>query len=206
MIGHCIYGVDVNPMAVELCKVSLWMEALEPGKPLSFLEHRVQSGNSLLGAAPALLAQGIPDEAFTPIEGDDKEICREFKRINRDERNNQMRLFAATTEPWLQLGNFAASLMNLDMVGDDSIEAIREKERMYEEAIRSGDYLDGRFWADTWCSAFVWKKTREFSYPVTEEVFRRIERNPHACEPWMQTEIERISSEYRFFHWHLAFP
>ena len=97
-----------------------------------------------------------------------------------------MRLFAATTEPWQQLGNFAASLMNLDTVGDDSIEAIREKERMYEEAIRSGDYLDGRFWADTWCAAFVWKKTREFNYPITEEVFRRIERNPHACEPWMQ--------------------
>ncbi len=105
VIGHCIYGVDVNPMAVELCKVSLWMEALEPGKPLSFLEHRIQSGNSLLGATPALLAQGIPDEAFTPIEGDDKEICKEFKRINREERNKQMRLFAATTEPWQQLGN-----------------------------------------------------------------------------------------------------
>jgi hypothetical protein len=206
VIGHCIYGVDVNPMAVELCKVSLWMEALEPGKPLSFLEHRVQSGNSLLGAAPALLAQGIPDEAFTPIEGDDKEICREFKRINKDERNKQMRLFTATTEPWLQLGNFAASLMNLDTVGDDSIEGIRKKERMYEEAIRSGDYLDGRFWADAWCAAFVWKKTREFSYPVTEEVFRRIERNPHACEPWMRSEIERLSGQYRFFHWHLAFP
>ena len=137
MIGHCIYGVDVNPMAVELCKVSLWMEALEPGKPLSFLEHRIQIGNSLLGGTPALLAQGIPDEAFTPIEGDDKEICKEFKRINKDERNKQMRLFEATTEPWQQLGDFAASLMNLDTVGDDSIEAIREKERM----VRRSDSL-----------------------------------------------------------------
>jgi hypothetical protein len=206
VIGHCIYGVDLNAMAVELCKVSLWMEALEPGKPLSFLEHRIQCGNSLLGATPALLDEGIPDEAFTPIEGDDREICKEFKRINRDERNKQLRLFAATTEPWQQLGNFAASLMNLDTVGDDSIEAIREKERMYEEAIRSGDYLDGRFWADTWCAAFVWKKTREFGYPITEEIFRRIERNPHACEPWMRREIERLAREYSFFHWHLAFP
>ncbi|MCC7176058.1 MAG: N-6 DNA methylase [Bryobacterales bacterium] len=206
VIGHCIYGVDLNPMAVELCKVSLWMEALDPGKPLSFLEHRIQCGNSLLGATPALLARGIPDEAFTPIEGDDKEICKAFKRINKDERNKQMRLFAATTEPWQQLGNFAASLMNLDTVGDDSIEAIREKERMYEEAIRSGGYLDGCFWADTWCAAFVWKKTREFGYPITEEVFRRIEKNPHACEPWMRHEIQRLAKEYRFFHWHLAFP
>jgi hypothetical protein len=206
VIGHCIYGVDVNPMAVELCKVSLWMEALEPGKPLSFLEHRIQAGNSLLGATPALLAQGVSDEAFTPIEGDDKEICKEFKRINKDEHNKQMRFFAATTEPWQQLRNFAASLMTLETVGDDSIEAVREKERMYEDAIRSDDYLDGRFWADTWCAAFVWKKTREFSYPITEEVFRRIERNPHACEPWMRQEIERLASQYRFFHWHLAFP
>lgn len=206
VIGHCVYGVDVNPMAVELCKVSLWMEALEPGKPLSFLEHRIQCGNSLLGATPSLLARGIPDEAFTPIEGDDKEICREFKRINKDERDKQMRLFAATTEPWQQLGNFAASLMNLDNVRDDSIEAIREKERMYEEAIRSGSYLDGRFWADTWCAAFVWKKSSEFSYPITEEVFRRIERNPHACEPWMRREIERLAAQYHFFHWHFAFP
>ena len=206
VIGHCIYGVDVNPMAVELCKVSLWMEALEPGKPLSFLEHRIQCGNSLLGTTPALLAQGIPDEAFTPIEGDEKEICKEFKRINKEERNKQMRLFAATTEPWQQLGNFAASLMNLDTVGDDSIDAIREKERMYETAIRSGDYLDGRFWADAWCAAFVWKKTREFKYPVTEEVFRRIERNPHSCEFWMREETERLARQYRFFHWHLAFP
>ncbi len=179
---------------------------MEPGKPLSFLEHRIQPGNSLLGATPALLAQGIPDEAFTPIEGDDKEICKEFKRINRDERDKQMRLFAATTAPWQQLGNFAASLMNLDTVGDDSIEAIREKERPDEEAVRSGDYLDGRFWADTWCAAFVWKKTREFNYPITEEIFRRIERNPHACEPWMRGEIEHLAAQYHFFHWHLAFP
>ncbi len=206
VIGHCIYGVDVNPMAVELCKVSLWMEALEPGKPLSFLEHRIQCGNSLLGTTPSLLAEGIPDEAFTPMEGDDKEICREFKKVNKDERARQMRLFAATTEPWQQLGNFAASLMNLDQVGDDSIDGVREKERLYEQAVRSGDYLDGRLWADAWCAAFVWKKTREFNYPITEEVFRRIERNPHACEPWMRQEIERLAGQYRFFHWHLAFP
>src|SRR6266567_4163070 len=70
--GRCIYGVDLNPMAVELCKVSLWMEAIEPGKPLSFLEQHIQCGNSLLGATPALLAKGIPDSAFEPIEGDDK--------------------------------------------------------------------------------------------------------------------------------------
>ena len=64
VIGHCIYGVDINPMAVELCKVNLWMEALEPGKPLSFLEHRIQCWQRLLGT-PGPNGQGIPDAAFS---------------------------------------------------------------------------------------------------------------------------------------------
>ena len=49
---HCIYGVDVNPMAVELAKVSLWLEALEPGKPLGFLDAHIKCGNALIGATP----------------------------------------------------------------------------------------------------------------------------------------------------------
>jgi hypothetical protein len=54
-------------MAVELCKVALWMEALEPGRPLGFLDHRIVCGNSLLGATPALIAEGVPAEAFSAI-------------------------------------------------------------------------------------------------------------------------------------------
>jgi hypothetical protein len=206
VIGHCLYGVDVNPMAAELCRVSLWLEAIEPGKPLSFLDHHIRVGNSLLGATPALLAKGIPDEAFTPIEGDDKEICSRFKKVNKTEKIGYRRLFAATTEPWERLGDLAASMVRLDNAPDDSIEAVRNKERMYGAMVRSGNYVDGQFWADTWCAAFVWKKTQEFNHPITEEDFRRIERNPHACDAWMRNEIARLSQQYQFFHWHLAFP
>ncbi len=206
VIGHSLYGVDINPMAAELCRVSLWLEAIEPGKPLSFLDHHIRVGNSLLGATPALLAKGIPDEAFTPIEGDDKEVCKRFKKVNKDERAGFRRLFAATTEPWERLGDLAASMTRLDDAPDDSIEAVREKQRMYEAMVRSGGYLDGQFWADTWCAAFVWKKTDEFPYPITEEVFRRIEHNPHAVDSWMRDEIARLAQQYQFFHWHLAFP
>jgi hypothetical protein len=206
VIGHCLYGVDINPMAAELCRVSLWLEAIEPGKPLSFLDHHIRVGNSLLGATPALLTKGIPDEAFTPIEGDDKEICNRFKKVNKEERTGQRRLFVATTEPWGRLGDLAVSMAHLDDAPDDSIEAIRNKERMYEAMVRSGNYIDGQFWADAWCAAFVWKKTREFNYPITEEVLRRIEHNPHACDAWMRSEITRLSKQYQFFHWHLAFP
>lgn len=120
VIGHCIYGVDINPMAVELCKVSLWMEALEPGKPLSFLEHRIKTGNSLLGATPALLEDGIPDDAFKPIEGDDKKYCQEYRIQNREERRGQMNFYEAAS-PWGWQSGLATATLEIAETPDDTI-------------------------------------------------------------------------------------
>ena len=91
VIGRCIYGVDINPMAAELAKVSLWLEALEPGKPLSYLDQNIRVGNSLLGVTPALLAEGLPDAAFTPIEGDDRKVAAALKKQNANERDRPAR-------------------------------------------------------------------------------------------------------------------
>ena len=95
VIGRCLYGVDANPMSTELCRVSLWLEALEPGKPLSFLDHHIRVGNSLLGATPALIAAGLPDDAFTAIEGDGKQAGVVLKKRNKAERQGLGPLFAA---------------------------------------------------------------------------------------------------------------
>jgi hypothetical protein len=208
VIGRCIYGVDVNPMAVELCKVGLWMEALDPGKPLSFLDHRIRAGNSLIGATPSLLAAGIPDEAFEPTEGDDKKVCKRYLQLNRQERLGRQSLFDEALQPWDRLGNLAEGLMELDNLSDDTIGGVREKERLFEETVRSAGYLYGKFWADSWCAALAWNKTNHLPYPITEEVFRRIERNPYSVDPWLREEIERMAGpdEFHFFHWHLGFP
>jgi hypothetical protein len=206
VIGRCIYGVDINPMAVELCKVALWMEALVPGKPLSFLDHHIQCGNSLLGATPALLAKGIPDEAFEPIAGDDKDFCQQYRRQNRDERRGQAGLFE--DEPWNRLGDLATAMLRLQQEADDTLADVQRKQQRYEELVRSSDYRFGRLWADAWCAAFVWKKrpNKALPYPITERIFRQIEHSPHHLPPWMRNEIERLAQQYQFFHWHLAFP
>ena len=206
VISHCIYGVDINPMAVELCKVNLWMEALEPGKPLSFLDHHIQCGNSLLGATPALLREGIPDAAFTAIEGDDKKVCTELRKQNKKERAGQTSLFGRAQEPWERLGALASGMMDLDDIDDATPEGVREKQARYERVVRSSDYLYGKLFADAWCAAFVQPKTRETTYPITEEVFRRIEENPHGVPVWLPEEVQRLATRYRFFHWHLQFP
>jgi Eco57I restriction-modification methylase len=209
VIGHCIYGVDINPMSVELCKINLWLEALEPGRPLAFLDHHIQRGNSLLGTTPALLKRGIPDAAFKPIVGDDKAFCTEYKRKNKRERETgQADMFDYEAQPWQHLGNLAAAMLELDNLDDSTLDGLKHKEEAYARHIESTGYLSSRFLHDALCAAFVWKKKRSdnLSYPVTQQILGRIERNPHDCTPWMRDEVIRLAQEYEFFHWHIAFP
>jgi len=77
-------------MAVELCKVAIWIETVEPGKPLSFLDNRIRLGDSLIGLYDVkMLAAGIPDEAYKPLTGDHKAVANHYRRLNRAQRDGQ---------------------------------------------------------------------------------------------------------------------
>jgi hypothetical protein len=208
VIGRCLYGVDINPMAVELCKVSLWMEAIEPGKPLSFLDHHIQCGNSLLGTTPALLAKGIPDDAFEPIEGDEKSVCSDLKKTNKRERSDYASGQGYLFSPTLKLGNLPATLAKLNKGDDGTLSDVSAKEKLYAELVKGADYCNARLLADTWCTAFVWKKDNSDLGRLcpTERNYRSIEDNPHSINIHVKADVERLASQYQFFHWHLAFP
>ena len=82
-ICHCIYGVDLNPLAVELCKVALWLEAHIPGQPLNFLDHHINCGNAIVGfARREELGRGVPTEAFKTLPGDDKKVASAYRKKN----------------------------------------------------------------------------------------------------------------------------
>lgn len=209
VISRCIYGVDLNPMAVELCKISLWMEALEPGKPLTFLDHHIQCGNSLLGCTPALLKKGIPDAAFTPLVGDDKAYCSKYKKLNREQRDKDvLDIFSGDEKPWEHLGNHSPYVINLNKMDDSDIDALHKKEAAYAKVMHSSGYLSSKFIFDSWCAAFVWKKapSDQLPYPITQQLLDKIETNPYSINPVIRTEIIRLAEEYQFFHWHIAFP
>jgi hypothetical protein len=90
VIRNCIYGVDKNPLAVELCKVALWLEAHNPGEPLNFLDHHIKCGDAIVGLAHREeLENGIADEAFKTLPGDDKEIAGKFLKQNKKERKDK---------------------------------------------------------------------------------------------------------------------
>lgn len=205
VVGRCIYGVDINPMAVELCKINLWLEALEPGKPLTFLDHHIRCGNSLLGTTPALMKRGIPDDAFTPLEGDDKKVCSELKKRNKEQRRGQWYLTFGQPQ-WLKLGNLVQSFADLAAEDDSTPEALAAKEQHFAELVRSMPYENAWLVADAWCAAFVCEKRRTSPIEITESVFRCWEENPHHLTPAQKEELLALRDQYSFFHWHLAFP
>ncbi|HQB98306.1 MAG TPA: N-6 DNA methylase, partial [Candidatus Cloacimonadota bacterium] len=209
VIGHCIYGVDLNPMAVELCKISLWMEALEPGKPLTFLDHHIQCGNSLLGCTPSLLKQGIPDAAFTPLTGDDKDYCNRFRRQNREERDLEvLDIFSADNQVWSNSLPYAPQLLILDQMADPDLESLVQKEQTFAQIQASDDYQHPKFIFDAWCASFVIGKSSaaDTPYPITQRILDNIQSNPANIDPVLKAEIQNLADKYRFFHWHLAFP
>jgi hypothetical protein len=211
VVVRCIYGVDLNPMAVELCKINLWLETLSPGRPLSYLDANIKAGNSLLGATPALLARGVPDEAFTPIAGDDRQVASEWKKENRQARkeaaNGVMRLFDPDTyAPWQRLGELGTALANIMMAPDDTLGDVQAKEELYRDYVASLPYEYSRLWADAWCAAFVMRKSARWDYGLTERRFRELQASPHRVAGWLKDEVRGLAERYRFFHWQLEFP
>ena len=82
VIQRCVYAVDYNPDAVELCKVVLWIEGYCAEKPLSFLDHHIRCGNSVVGVTDLqMLIDGVPEKALT---AEDRPALNAIKRLNRE--------------------------------------------------------------------------------------------------------------------------
>jgi hypothetical protein len=205
VVGRCLYGVDANPMAVELCKVSLWMEALEPGRPLSFLDHNIVHGNSLLGATPAEIDDGVPDAAYKPILGDDRAIATAWKKRNAVEGVGTQSLFDAEGHPTGSLAKLADDAAQLLAVDDRSLGSIRQKETRHRKLLDSEEYRGTSLAANAWCAAFVAPK-RSGETPITSAVVQRALADPGQVEAGLRETIEALGAEYSFFHWHIAFP
>lgn len=200
VIGHCIYGVDINPMAVELCKVNLWLESFVSGQPLSFIDHHIKCGNSLLGSTPALIQQGIPDDAFNPIAGDDKKFCQILKKKNKKQRQQSVNVL-----PCLGLEKWQDTLL-LELKKISNSDKVWEQEEKYNKLLNSSEYQNSKFIANSWCAAFVLPKISDQHPYITDEIFRRIKKNPEIIASKLKDAVKEIAKKYQFFHWHIEFP
>jgi hypothetical protein len=204
VVARCIYGVDVNPMAADLAKVSLWLEAMAPGRPLSFLDHHIKVGNALLGTTPALLHHGIPDSAYVALTGDDQKTASAWKKLNSQQRGGQADLF---TDAGIPVSNadertaaeeVAARATAAQTLADISWAAQRYAvEHASERAVRV------RRVADAWCAAFMGSKTPD-DEPITHATLEQISSG--TAPQHVNDTVEAVATRHRLFHWHLEFP
>lgn len=205
VVRHCVYGVDANPLAVELCKVSLWMESVTPGLPLTFLETHIRHGNSLLGTTAELMGDRVPDEAWFSLEGDNEKVTRLLRNRNRDEFQGQSVL--SWTKPTAS-ENIREAMDALEDAPDTDPEALARKEQQWQELLASQTYEHNRLVADAWCAAFFWPKGElgavSDAAPTTS-VWRSL-RDREGASPLLVETVAKISRDYDLFHWDQAFP
>ncbi|HSK46628.1 MAG TPA: N-6 DNA methylase [Coriobacteriia bacterium] len=209
VVGRSLYGVDLNSMAVELCKVSLWMEAVEPGLPLTFLNAHIRHGNALLGTTPELMANGIPDIAWEPVEGDDRKVASALKKRNKRSEGGQRALDTLWTKPAEnETAVVARAVAEIEAAPDSDVEALARKEGRWEDLLESDAYRHQKLVADVWCAAFVWPKQAGLQQDAapTNDVWLQIRDRRGLPSALTVKTTEMLAEQYRFFHWHLAFP
>ncbi len=191
VIGGCLYGIDRNEMAIELTKVSLWMQALDPGRPLSFLDHHLACGDALLGTTPALLAAGVPDGAFVALAGDDKKVTAALRKHNKAERAGQATLDLGV-DPDADLARLAAAAADIEALPDHDAEAVAAKAARWEELQRTEEAARTKLAADAWCAAFVAPKVRGAPVITQVVVARAATRGTAGLAPDVADEVGRL--------------
>lgn len=196
VVQHCIFGVDVNPMAVELCRTALWMEALEPGKPLTFLDSHIQCGNALVGVYdPTVLETGIPDDAFKALEGDDKALLKDLKKTNKQQ--------AQTLAIDLRIN--AQQLAAVEELPEESLDEVLNKRQQWQAAQQSQEARRARLLEDLWTAAFFVPKTQSYANRIPDNGALKAAHRGE-LKPEVEAEVRLRAEQNRFFHWPLQFP
>lgn len=213
VIRHCIYGVDKNPLAVELCKVALWLESHNPGEPLNFLDHHIKCGDAIVGLAHrSELENGIPSEAFKALSGDDRKVANAFRRKNNDElklrkaKEVQLKVeFDEVTASSVQEAMEEYRLFN--QMPENNPEQIAKKAKAYNKFLDGKGYSFLKLMADTQLAQFFIPKTeKNKEYLMTDAQFRLMVEGRDGYQNKQTSKAMVISNEERFFHWFLEFP
>jgi hypothetical protein len=186
---RCLAGVDVNPIAVQLARLSLWLATLAEGRPLGFLDHRLRVGNSIVGASP---------EDLRHVETHRRRL-RSLPLFDDGDFEGAVR-------------QIARPLMSLSLRSDDTVEIVREKEALWLSLTGSRSPLaPWRHAANLWCARWFWPASGG-SAPSAAELRAAIDaliRRDNTLSAghlgrWIQTAAA-VASRHNFFHWQIEF-
>ncbi|MBU3968098.1 MAG: Eco57I restriction-modification methylase domain-containing protein, partial [Euryarchaeota archaeon] len=193
VVRHCIFGVDLNPMAVELAKLSLWLETVAANKPLTFLDHHLKVGNSLIGAK-------VEDLKSLPSK-EKKEAAENGKKQLKTSTLWDFTVKKHFEELLAKYGEFAAH-------PDDDLKSVKQKEQEYDALQKSEINRRLHELANVWVSTYFGAAP-----PPDEYAEMQNEMNPKDFPDWSRwrgrewfRHAQEIADEKRFFHWELEFP
>ena len=223
VIQNCIYGVDLNPLAVDLCKVALWIEGFSRGLPLNFLDHRIKCGNSLVGVLDInCLDEGIPDEAFKAVTGDDKNLSSQLKKRNKKERETdnegQLSIFSSLET---ERTHYTESAQELGDIPEATPQQVKEKQAKYQQTRQDLGWWRDYSACNLWTAAFFMPLTEQNLQllPTTAALSRLVrscasvhldsdalKRNYEQSIQNIVDAANQLAEEKHFFHWPLEFP
>lgn len=214
IVERCIYGVDFDPLAVELARLSMWIETLDRNLPLTFLNHKIKCGNSLVGAwfdqfmhypAMAWNREGGDKNHTNDIhfekEKRTKAIKEKFKEVKADLINfiDGATLFYPVDLTTVKTGHDAAekALEEIHALGITDVEQRAEK---YQALLENPEFRKLKDAFDLWCAVWFWPAENVDLAPVPREF-------AEGNLPDIVWDIARkVAAERRFFHWELEFP
>ena len=185
VVESCVYGVDLNPMAVELAKLSLWLHTVAKGEPLSFLDHHLRCGNSLIGAKIENLSN-LP------------ELRRNRRNTSQSQTEIQME-FPFTDKVATAIGHY----LLIEEMESRTADQIHAKERELDIAQQMLRFHKGV--ADLWMSVYFENDVSRATYQQALNALRS--RDTDTLENLLSCRrAQEIATEKRFFHWEIEFP
>ena len=208
-VCHCIYGVDLNPLAVELCKVALWLEAHIPGQPLNFLDHHIKCGNAIVGFARLEeLSQGVATEAFKTLPGDDNELAAAYRKKNREDlRHQKQAVLDFTPELRGYLDTVLEEWQSLSALPEKTPAQVDAKKERFSKFAQGQHASLLRTIADIPVAQFFTPKVPSNQAQFLTDAEFRGYWSGHLAPMGRSVDAARIlGRQNRFFHWFLEFP
>jgi hypothetical protein len=208
----CLHGVDRNPMAVELTKVALWIETVDPGLPLGFFDAQIRCGDALLGVFDLKVLQGgIPDAAYKPLTGDDKDTAKYYLQANRATTSGQGGFDFGTGQVTMpEMKPLALDFSGFRDLPEDTVEQIGAKAARFKELRKGQAFVRATAAANLYVAAFLLPKVggapagaSARTVPTTEELWLAL--NQGKIRPSMM-DAPKAARRARAFHWPLEFP
>jgi hypothetical protein len=223
VVERCIYGVDINPLAVEFARVSLWVETLDPELPFSFLDHKIKVGNSLVGCWLDRVLD-YPLKAWEREGGDGKDgprtqniesffkgdkignrrlgdgrVKREMRQVIESQFQGIKTFFDdQQTTPEIVV---AKERIDYEQLHNISISDPDEREEYYREHVERSEPVRRLKQAmDEWCSLWFWPMTASSANHVP------LPLSLHAASTDRNRIVHQLINEWRFFHWEIEFP